>query len=163
MYCYARFQNCTFTLWGTTDLHSSCTQPVVPVRQCTSGSCNDPYTKCMKMLVASECSLWYGVLPYKLWELYIYCIRHHGSTQLVCPAYGTCKAMYVREMYRSIQRVYENVVSVIVIPLVWCTAMQVFGFVHLLYKAPRILIVGVDSLRQSYTDVCQGAVQICIA
>ena len=54
--------------------------------------------------------------------------------------------MYVKELYRSVQQVYENAVSVRVIPLVWCSAMQAFRIIHLLYEAPRVLIAGVHSL-----------------
>ena len=54
--------------------------------------------------------------------------------------------MYVREMFRSVQQVYENAVSVIVSHLIWCTKMHAFGIAHSLYGAPRYVIAGVHRL-----------------
>ena len=59
---------------------------------------------------------------------------------------GTRKAMYVRELYRSVQQVIGNVVNMRVIPLACCTTMQAFRIVHLLYEAPRVFIAVVHSL-----------------
>ena len=70
--------------------------------------------------------------------------------------------MYITELYRSVQQVYNNAVCMTVLSLGCCTAMRIFGIVHLLYGVQRDLIIFVHSLRQSYTDVCQGAVQIRI-
>ena len=49
------------------------------------------------------------------------------------------------------------------ITLVWCTAIQAFRIVHSLYAAPRVLIVGVQTLWHLYGDVRLGAVQMCTA
>ena len=58
---------------------------------------------------------------------------------------GNHKVMYVRGLYGSVQWVYENVISIKETPFVWCTVMQAFGFIHLLYEAPRVLIAVVHS------------------
>ena len=69
--------------------------------------------------------------------------------------------MYVRELYRSVQRVYENPVRVRVMFFQWCTTMRVFGIVHSLYKVPRDLPICVQSLcGHPYGNVSQEAVQL---
>ena len=47
---------------GTTDAHNWCTQPVLPVRPFTSGSCTDPYSVCGTMPFEWQYFLWDVVL-----------------------------------------------------------------------------------------------------
>ena len=75
---------------------------------------------------------------------------------------GTCKVMYVRELYRSVQRMCNNADYVTVPPLGCCIAMRIFGIIHLQYGAQRDPIICEHSLIKPYTYVCQGAVKIHI-
>ena len=78
--CYVPFQNRTLGVMGTTETHDLCTQSVVTVRQCMSGSCTDLYNRCTKTPLASEWSPWYGVLPCALSELYACCKGYNGNS-----------------------------------------------------------------------------------
>ena len=83
---------------------------------------------------------------------------HNLCTKSVVPR----KGMYVRELYISLHQVHNNVICVTVLLLGCCTTMRIFGIIHLLYGVQQDTIICVHSLRQSYTDVCQTAVQIPI-
>ena len=39
---------------------------------------------------------------------YTYCGGRYGTYQFVCTAYVACRALYVRVLYRTVQRVYLN-------------------------------------------------------
>ena len=80
-------------------------------------------------------------------------MKRYGTSQFVYTACGTRKAMYVRELYRSIQRVYKNAVCIIVLPLGCGTAMRVFKILHLLCEVPQDIIVCVHSQCHPYGDV----------
>ena len=70
----------------------------------------------------------------------------------ICPS--------IRELYRPVQQVYKNVVGARVFPTDWCTAISVFGIIHLVYESLRVFLVCVYSLWQLYGFHHQGAVQI---
>ena len=70
--------------------------------------------------------------------------------------------MYVRELYMSVQLVYNNAMFVTVLSYGCGTAICILRIIHLLYGAQQDVIICLHSLRLSYTNVCQAAVYIPI-
>ena len=62
VHCHKRFRNRTPSVRVTTGLLSLCIQPMAAVRLPPSGSCTDPYSRCMKMPLVPEYSPWTGEL-----------------------------------------------------------------------------------------------------
>ena len=89
-------------------------------------------------------------------ELY----RVHGTSQFVCTTCDSHTSYALRELYGSVQQVYENAVGTIVFAMGSGTSLCVAGIVQLVYEAPWDLSVCVHSQWQPYFVRHQGAVEI---
>ena len=92
---------------------------------------------CCWLLATTWCSAVSGVglvhLVYNaIWDL-------PSCIQFINLAYGSCTLYQFRELYRSIQHVYEIAVSYRLLTTTWCSAVSGTGLLHLVYNALRYL------------------------
>ena len=105
-----------------------------------------PFAWCTAMRI-----IWLVHLLYELSRYCPFCVK------TLWHRYGEVS----RNLYTSVQSVYQNAGCTTVVRFVWLTSMYILSILHLLYEVPRYLIICVKSLcGHLYGNVNQQFVQI---
>ena len=163
--CDAHCRNRTPGVRGSTVPSSLRTHPMAAVWRPPSGSYTDPYSRCsgvQRFRLRQSVAMGWGTAMRVAGIVHLV-YKAHGTSQFVYTACGSRMASALRELYRFVQRVYENAVGTIVFTMGSRTFLRVAGIIQLVYEGPRDLPVCVHSQWQPYFVRHQGAVQILSA